>query len=470
MNKISNQFETNAAAWEGPGGPQDIFYSRDGEWPMPRIIGGEGIVLWDDKGNNYIDASSGPIASNLGHGNKRICDAIKSQVDKLSFSYCRVSRTVENIQLTEMIASRAGPGFERVLLVSGGSEANDMAIKFARQVAWSRGEKNRKILFSLQPSYHGGTLATLSLSGDLVTEEIFDGLAVMPERIPAPLSYRPPEGLSIQENEDQIAEQFQTRIEECGPENCLALFLEPVGGLATGANVLSGRFLRKLRTICDRYGLLMVFDEVMSGAGRTGKFLTAHYHPDAQPDLVVLAKGIGAGYAPLGVLLAPARLVDTLSSETGFNYGHTANANPIACAVGIAALEEIDTRGVMENATAVGNHFRNKLVEIADRSPVIGDVRGMGLLLATEIVADKSTKASFDRSIRPPDIIRRIALNHGLSLYARRTNNGRYGDWLMTCPPLITTQDEADEIARRLETCLNEFIDELTRAGVKLGT
>lgn len=469
MNDFSNRFDTNAGGWEGPGGPQDIFYTRDGNWPLPRIVRAEGITLWDEHGDKYIDVSSGPIVSNLGHGNKRIADAMKAQVDRLSFSYCRVSRTDENVQLAEAVARRAGEGFERVFMVSGGSEAIDIAIKFARQLAWSRGEKDRRRLFSFLPSYHGGTIATLALSGDLATEEVFEGMAVMPERLEAPLTYRPPDGLTQEENEDRIADDFEQRIRNSGPENCLALFLEPVGGLASGANVMSGRFLAMLRKICDRYGLLMVFDEVMSGAGRTGRFLTAHYHPDARPDLVVLAKGIGAGYAPLGLMLAPASLVDPLAAATGFNYGHTANANPIACAVGIAALEELDTRNVLANVLDVGGHFRNRLEGIAENSPVVGDVRGMGLLLGIEIVADKTSKQSFDRSVRPPDILRRIGLDHGLSLYARRTNEGRFGDWLMACPPLITTRQEADDIADRLETLFTAFVDEMTRNGVRIG-
>ncbi len=470
MNNRMNRFESNAGGWTGPGGPQDVFYSRDDDWPLPRIVRGDGIYLWDDSGERYIDVSSGPIASNLGHNNRRIIEAMKAQAERLSFSYCRVSRTDENVALAQALAERAGPGFERAFMVSGGSEAIDMAIKFARQLAWSRSEKKRTRLFSLLPSYHGGTLASIALSGDLAVEEIFEDMAVMPERLPAPLTYRVPDGLTQDQNEDRIAEMFANRVGEVGPETCLALFMEPVGGLASGANVLSGRFLAMMRRICDQNGILMVFDEVMSGAGRTGRFMTAQYYPDAQPDVVILAKGIGAGYAPLGIMMAPAKLVDPLAASTGFNYGHTANANPIACAVGIAAIEEMEARNLIANALDVGDYLKSRLQSLMPGCPIIGDVRGKGLLIAAEIVADRDSRESLPAEAKAPDTIRRMALDHGLSLYARRTNNGLFGDWLMISPPLITTKAEVDEMTERLMATLNDFMDELSRRNVRVAS
>lgn len=468
MTSHEQHFEHNEQVWQDPGGPQDLFFTRDRDWLMPRIVRGEDIYLWDDGGNRYIDVSSGPVASNLGHGNERITNAIKRQLDKLEFSYCRVSRTDENIALADALAAQAGPGFERAFFVSGGSEAIDMAIKFARQVAWSRGDRERNRLFSLMPSYHGGTMGALALSGDLAVQEIFADLVVVPERIDAPLTYRPPNGLTQKDNEDRILSAFESRIEAVGPESCLALFVEPVGGLATGCNVLSGRFLRGLRGICDRHGLLLVFDEVMAGAGRTGEFLAAHHHRDALPDIVVLAKGIGAGYTPLGVMLASSDIVDALATTTGFNFGHTAAANPIACAVGLAAIEELESRNLIHNAAETGAYFRAGLERLAKSSAVVGDVRGKGLLLAVEIVSDKTSKSPFGGSVKAPDAIRRHGFDHGLTIYARRTNNGRFGDWIMTSPPLITTQAQADEILNRLEKTLSGFADEMVRSGERV--
>ena len=463
MSTIANRLETNASGWAALGGPQDLFYSRDEDWRYPRMVSGDGICLWDESGARYIDVSSGPVASNLGHNNRHVIDAMKRQLDTLVFSSNRVSRTSENIALAEALSQKSGAGFERAFFVSGGSEAIDMAIKFCRQVAWSRGERQRTRLFSLMPSYHGGTLASITLSGDAAVEEVFAEMAVMPERIEAPLTYRIPDGLTQDQNEDRILAALEERIAQVGPETCLAMFVEPVGGLASGCNVLSGHFVEGLHKICNRTGMLLVFDEVMSGAGRTGRFLAAHHYGNASPDIVVLAKGIGAGYIPLGIMMAPAELVDALSASTGFNYGHTANANPLACATGLAVLEEIETHNLITNAANTGAYFETGLKQLAETSPVMGDVRGKGLLLAVEIVRDKSAKTPFSAEIKAPDAIRRHGLDQGLTIYARRTNAGRFGDWIMTSPPLITTKSQADEIIERLGRTLQAFQEEAFR-------
>ena len=468
MNARSNVLEVHEDAWPGPGGPQDVFAKEDPDWPLPRIVRGDDIYLFDEAGNRYIDISSGPIASNLGHNNRRIIDTIKHQAETLCFAYCRVARSNENIALAEKLALTSGAGFERAFFVSGGSEGIDTAVKFARQWAFANGEVDRKKIVSLMPSYHGGLISTIGLGGDEVPIEVFDGMMQVSEKIPAPLSYRPPEGLSHEENEDRILALFGETIERVGPKNVLAFMYEPVGGLATGCNVLSSRFLKGIRETCNTHGILMIADEVMAGAGRTGKFLAAHHTPEAMPDLIVLAKGIGAGYTPLGILLAPASMVDKLAKMTGYPYGHTAAANPLSCAVGLAALEETLERDLIGNAERVGAYLQDRLFSLADESPVVGDVRGRGLLLATEIVANRETKERFPVEISAPDIIRRLAFAHGLTIYGRRTNNGKFGDWIMTSPPLITTEAQVDEIVECFGATLKDFVDEAVRAGAKV--
>ncbi len=470
MNTRPNRYETNADGWESPGGPQDLFFTRDGEWPYPRLVRGDNIYLYDENGTRFIDASSGPIASNLGHNNRRVVEAMKVQVEKLPYNAIRLARTDENIALSKKLAEFSGAGFERPFFCSGGSEANETAVQFARQWAWAHGDTERKTLFSLMPSYHGGTIAAQMLSGDAAVAPIYEGMVAVPERIDAPLTYRPPEGMTHKQNEDHICDEFEQRIVELGPETCLALIMEPVGGVATGANVLSGRFLRRMRQICSKYGLLMILDEVMSGAGRSGKFLTAQHHgEDCQPDIVVLAKGIGSGYIPLGIMLAPAKMVDELSGLTGFNYGHTSNANPLACAVGLATLEELEERKLIENAASTGAYLMERVKALAEDCPIIGDVRGLGLLQATEIVANKQTKEIFSAEAKAPDTLRTIALDYGLSLYARRTNNGQYGDWVMTSPPLITTPEQVDDMIERYADLFAAFTDKMVRSGARVG-
>ena len=469
MSARPNRFDTNADGWDGAGGPQDLYFTRDEGWPFPRVVRADDIYFYDENGTRYIDCSSGPVASNLGHNNRRVIEAMKAQLDKLPFNTVRLARSDENIAIAERLAEFAGEGFERPFFVSGGSEANEVAVQFARQWAWAHGDTERKRLFSLMPSYHGGTIFAQMLSGDEAVAPIFKDMAALPERIEAPLSYRPPDGLTHEQNEDRVCEQFENRIQCVGPETCLALIMEPVGGLATGANVLSGRFLKRMREICTKYGLLMILDEVMSGAGRSGKFLTTHHHgPECKPDLVVLAKGIGSGYIPLGIMLAPAAMVDELSALGGFNYGHTSNANPLACAVGLATLEEMDERKLIENAASTGAYLKERMTALAESSPIIGDVRGLGFLQATELVADKATKEIFSAEVKAPDTLRRLGLDLGLSLYARRTNNGKYGDWVMTSPPLITTPAQVDEMVELLGQLFSAFTDKLVRDGVRI--
>jgi adenosylmethionine-8-amino-7-oxononanoate aminotransferase len=465
----SNHLDTNAAGWDGPGGPQDLFFSQDDEFHYPRIVSTDDIYLFEENGNRLIDISSGPVASNVGHNNARVIKAIQDQAAKLPFVTNRTGRTNENIELAGKVAALSGEGYERSFYCSGGSEAIETAIQFVRQWAWANGEKERTKLFSLMPSYHGGTVAALALSGDEAVEPIYKDMAVMPERIPAPLSYRPPEGLTHEQNEDRIITLFEARVNELGSEKCLAIFLEPVGGLATGCNVLSQRFVKGVREVCDRHGMMMVFDEVMSGAGRTGAFLTANFHPDGKPDLVVLAKGIGSGYIPLGIMLAPASKVDRLRELTGFNYGHTSNTNPLACAVGIATLMELEERSLIENARDTGAYMKERLWALAENCPVIGDVRGLGFLLAPEIVSDKERKTTFSADVKAPDSLRQLGFDFGLSIYARRTNNGRFGDWIMTSPPLITTRDQVDEMMEALEKTFQAFVDRLIIDGHSIG-
>jgi adenosylmethionine-8-amino-7-oxononanoate aminotransferase len=346
----------------------------------------------------------------------------------------------------------------------------DMAIKFARQVAFARGQRQRTRLFSLMPSYHGGTLATLAVSGDETLEAVLDGIAVSSEKIPAPLSYRPPDGLTPEQNEARIIALFERRLAELGPETALAMLVEPVGGLASGANVLSAQFLAGIAEVCRRHGIFLIFDEVMSGAGRTGRFLAAHRHPRSKRDIVVLAKGLSGGYAPLGAMLAPAALVDPLAEELGFNYAHTANANPIACAVGVAVLEELEQGDLLQHAEALGAYLRGRVLDMAQRVPVIGDIRGQGLLMVVEIVAERAGRTPLPSELNAPSAIRRIGLDHGLMIYARRTSNGRFGDWFMLSPPLVTVRQEADEIVERLERTLTEFTDGVVRAGMQVST
>jgi adenosylmethionine-8-amino-7-oxononanoate aminotransferase len=240
----------------------------------------------------------------------------------------------------------------------------------------------------------------------------------------------------------------------------LAFVMEPVGGQASGANVPHADFYRDVRRICSRHGVQLVYDEVVS-AFRTGCFLAAHHHPDALPDLVVLAKGLGAGYAPLGAVLAPAGLVDELAAGTGLGSLHSADANPIACAAGRAVLDEVVERDLIGNAARVGARLRAGLERIAAASPLVAEVRGMGLLLAIELVRDRETMEPFGADTDPADCLRAHGARHGLLLYARRQNEGTFGDWLLIAPPLVLCEEECDELLERLGRAVDDAACEL---------
>lgn len=439
------------------GGAQDVFYSQSNIVPLPMLSRASGVRMWDEEGKEYIDASSGPIVSNIGHGNERVAEAMHRQALTLDFAYSRVARHRPNIALTERISALAGPGFDRVCLASGGSEAMEIALKFLRQYALATGRPEKRRIITLMPSYHGGTIGTLAITGDAALDPFLEGFAVKSERIPAPLQYRVPEGETPESHRMICAEALEAKIREIGARNVLAFVVEPVGGLATGALPLSEDYANRVREICTRQGVWLVYDEILCGTGRTGDFLASHAWPDAPGDIVVLAKGLGAGYAPLGAMLAPATMVDHLAELTGFNFSHTYNANPITCATGLAVLDEYDRLGLLRASREQGTYLKARIEALASRHPAIGEVRGRGMLMAVELIADPVSRTPFPESFLPTERIRICGLAHGLILYSRRTAGGAYGDWVMIAPPLTITRAECDELAERFDAALTDF-------------
>ncbi|MEM7169410.1 MAG: aminotransferase class III-fold pyridoxal phosphate-dependent enzyme [Pseudomonadota bacterium] len=461
MNTASTDVDSQKESSKplAPGGPQDIFYAHSNTVPLPIIERAEGIYMWDETGRDYIDACSGPVVCNIGHGNAQVAQAMANQACKLDFAYSRLSRHRPNMELTARIAALAGPGYERVCLASGGSEAMEIAIKFLRQYVVATGQNQRRKIITLQPSYHGGTIATLAMTGDEALGPFLDGFAVVSEKLPAPATYRLPQGQTVESYAQSCADALEAKIQEVGPKNILAFVVEPVGGVATGCTVAPESYIRRVRDICSRHSIYLVFDEIMCGTGRAGRFLTAHYWPDSLPDIVVLAKGLGSGYAALGAVLLPARMADHLASLTGFNYSHTYNANPIVCAAGLAVLDEYDRLDLVNAAAERGAYMRQKLMTLADQCSVIGDVRGLGLLLAVELVSDKVTKTPMPDEFLPTEKIRIHALDHGLFIYSRRTG-GKNGDWFLVSPPLTITEPECDELVSRLSAAIKGLQEE----------
>jgi adenosylmethionine-8-amino-7-oxononanoate aminotransferase len=448
------------------GGTQDVFYSRGNIVPLPMIERAEGVMMWDEAGKEYLDSSAGPMVSALGHGNPRVIAAMAAQARKLDYAYSRVARNRANLDYADRLSALAGPGFERVSLASGGSEAVDNALKFLRQYAVATGQSARRKIIALKPSYHGATIATLAAAGNDALMPFLDGFAVSADTIPAPLGYRLPDGDKPENYALACAAALDRKILELGPENVLAFILEPVGGLSTGAVVPPASYFRAIRDICTRHGVFLIFDEVLCGAGRTGRFLAAHHWPDALPDVIVMAKGIGAGYAPLGAMMAPARMVDELAALTGFEFTYSYNANPISCAAGIAVLDEFDRLDLVERARVHGESLRRGLEGMVGESAILGDVRGIGLLLAVEMVADKAVKRSLPNSFQATERIRIHGLENGIMLYSRLTAGGRYGHWFMVAPPLTITESEIGALLSRTRAAVQGLEREARSAGV----
>jgi len=433
------------------GEPVQVFAAPPGTPAKPQIARAQGIEMWDTAGNRYLDVSSGPVACNLGYGNRRVLDALHAQAEAAAFANVSHFESQANRDFADRLAAAAGPGYERVFVVSGGSEAIEAALKLARQIALARGEGSRWKVISRQPSYHGGTLGALAVTGDPAAHAMFGAMTRTMPKVPAPVTYRRPAAFDAEAWALKCAQVLEDTILAEGPDSVLAFLQEPVGGVATGALVPHDAYMTRVREICDRHGVLLIHDEVMSGGGRTGGFLSHDHWPDCQADLIVMAKGIGAGYLPLGLVLAPRDLVARVAGGGGFLHGHTSYGNPLSCAVGLAVLEETQERGLVARAAALGDTLRARLEEMANRCAIIGDVRGKGLLLAVEFVEDRAEKRPFPVDAMAGTAVSRIALQNGLIVYTRRTNAGRDGDWVMVSPPLVTTDGELGEIADRLE-------------------
>lgn len=432
----------------------NLFYQSRQRRPM--LGEARGVYIWDVDGNRYLDGSSGAMVANIGHSNERVLAAMRRQMEKATFGYRLHFENEPAEQLARMTAARMPAGLDRVFFVSGGSEAVESAIKLARQYAVAIGETERWKVISRFPSYHGSTLGALALTGMTTMTEPFRPMMREMPKIPAPTCYLDRDGLSHQERGLRYAEMLRERIEAEGPDSVLAFIMEPVGGAATGALVAPESYYPRIREICDEYGILLIYDEVMTGAGRTGTFLAAE-HWDVAPDIVALSKGFGAGYAPLGAMVAHEQLVEPVLSKGGFVHGYTYAGNPLACAAGVAVLEEIDRNGLLANATRMGERLKAELEGLKARFPFVGDVRGKGLLLAFELVSDRETMAPLAKEIDAHVELVEEAYSRGLIIYSRRTRGGVEGDHFMVCPPLIVNEPQIEEIMEKLTDSLHAF-------------
>jgi len=426
----------------------------------PELDRAEGIYMWDTTGKRYIDGSSGAMVSNIGHSNPAVLAAMRAQMDKSTFGYRLHFQTGPAEALAAKTAALAPDGLDRVFFVSGGSEAVESALKLARQYALTQGQAQRSKVISRYPSYHGSTLGALAVTGYAPMTAPFDPMMRAMPKIPAPRAYL--DGLDADDpaTGHHYADMLEAKILEEGPDTVLAFIVEPVGGASTGALVPPAGYMLRIRRICDQYGVLLIHDEVMSGGGRTGKFFGGD-HWDGAPDLIALSKGFGAGYMPLGALIARDNIVEAVLNAGGFIHGHTYAGNPLACAAGMAVLEQIETRKLVPNAALMGDALATRLQALKQRYPVIGDVRGKGLLAAFELVAERASMAPLPSHLNVYDRLVNIAYENGLIIYSRRTRGGTSGDHFLVCPPMIVTEAQLDEIADILDLSMAQLLAEM---------
>lgn len=424
--------------------------------PRPELDRAEGIYMWAKDGTRYLDGSSGAMVCNIGHSNRHVLDAMRRQMDKATFGYRLHFVTEASEALAAKTAELAWPGMDRVFFVSGGSEAVESALKLARQYAVATGQASRWKVISRYPSYHGCTLGALAITGYDPLVDPFAPMMQMMPKVPAPRAWL--DGLDPDNaaTGQHYADLLEAQILAEGPETVLAHILEPVGGASTGALVPPKGYMEAVRDVCTRHGVLLIHDEVMSGGGRTGTFF-AGQNWRAAPDILAISKGFGAGYVPLGAMVARREIVQKVLDSGGFLHGFTYAGNPLACAAGLAVVEEIERQNLMANSVAMGHELKLGLIRLQDRFPFIGDVRGMGLLLAIELVADRQTKEPFPPAFKAFDRLTEAAYRRGLIIYPRRSRGGYSGDHVLIAPPMIITQAQVGELLDLLASALADF-------------
>lgn len=421
----------------------NLFYQSNSDRPM--LDYAKGVYLYDVNGKRYLDGSSGAMVSNIGHSNPYVLDAMKAQMDKATFGYRLHFQNEPAEKLASMTARLMPKGLDRVFFVSGGSEAVESAIKLARQYAITQGKSDRWKVISRFPSYHGCSLGALALTGyDPLSEPFMPMMRDMP-KIPTPTSYLDRDNLDEDARGLKYAEMLRDEIIAQGPDTVLAFIMEPVGGASTGALVAPDSYYVRIREICNEFGILLIYDEVMTGAGRTGTFVASE-HWGVTPDIVALSKGFAAGYAPLGAMVAKTEIVDAVLGSGGFLHGFTYAGNPLASAAGLAVLEVLRKDKLIENTVQMGDVLKAELTKLMDRYPFIGDVRGKGLLLAFELVSDRDMMAPLPKKLNAYNRLVDLAHDRGLIIYSRRTRGGVEGDHFLICPPLIITREQIDEI------------------------
>jgi adenosylmethionine-8-amino-7-oxononanoate aminotransferase len=419
---------------------------------LPLAAGGHGVRVVDANGKEYLDASGGAAVSCLGHNHPDVMRAMHEQIDRIAYAHTSFFSTAVAEELADVLVAHAPPGMSHVYLVSGGSEAIEAALKLARQYFVEIGEPQRHHFIARRQSYHGNTLGALSVGGNEWRRRQFAPLLIEVAHVAPCYEYRDrgsdetPEAYGA-----RLAAELEETVERIGGENIIAFVAETVGGATSGALPPVPGYFRRIRDICYRHHILLIADEVMCGMGRTGT-LHAVEQEGIAPDLMAVAKGLGGGYQPIGSVLVGEKIFAALDAGSGFfQHGHTYIGHPVACAAALAVQKVIQRDDLIARVRRQGAGLRERLQRAFGTHPNVGDIRGRGLFMALEMVADRETKRPFDPALKLHARIKAEAMARGLMVYPMGgTIDGRKGDHVLLAPPFIVGDADLDEIVSRL--------------------
>ncbi|MBI5243648.1 MAG: aspartate aminotransferase family protein [Elusimicrobia bacterium] len=441
-----------------------VFYRKLNR-TYPKIVRGEGVYLYDERGKRYLDACGGAFVANLGHGLREIAEAMASQARKAGYLNGTAFTHEPAEQLARHIAALSPGDLKHVYFLGSGSEAVEAALKLARQYWVESGKPGKHKIIALTPAYHGNTLLALSASARAHYQAFYREWLVDVPRVPAPYAYRCPCRGESPDCPACCGSALEEVIDREGPETVAAFIAEPIGGSSTGASVPAPGYFRRIREICDRCRVLFIADEVLTGAGRTGAW-SAMEHYGTVPDLMTLGKGIGGGYAPLSAVVAPRRIVDVLAKGSGaFLHAQTMSHHPVLCAAGLATVRLLKRRRLIERCARMGPKFHKRLAELKGLAHV-GDVRGRGLLAGVEFVEDKESRAPFKRRLKFAEAFTEAAQEAGLVVWPNTGQaEGENGDLVMLAPPFIITEAQIGEIVSLFKIALEAALRKNKRIG-----
>ena len=434
-------------------------FPRNSNSLPPVGLRGDGVYLIDEHGKQYLDGSGGAAVSCLGHGDKDVIDAIKSQLDSMAYAHNSFLTSEPAETLADLLVDQAPHGLERVYFVSGGSEAVEAALKLARQYYLEIGQPKRSKIIARRQSYHGNTLGALAVGGNEWRRAQFAPLLIDVSHIAPCYAYRGQEpGESVEDYGARVANELEAEILRLGPEEVMCFVAEPVVGATLGAVPSVDGYFKRIREICDQYGVLLILDEVMCGMGRTGS-LFACDQDGISPDICTIAKGLGAGYQPIGAMMCSGKIYDAIAGGTGFfQHGHTYLGHPTACAASLAVVRKL-TSGLVDEVSIKGEALQTLLRQRLGQHPHVGDIRGRGLFVGVEFVADRETKMCLDPDLKFHAKLKKAAFEEGLICYPMGgTIDGRQGDHVLLAPPFISDVAHLEELTTKLSAAVDKVI------------